>query len=253
MLLAVDCGNTNIACGLFKNKKLGTTFRMATDPRKMAEEYSLLLAHFFSLKGLYTEDVKAAVVASVVPGMNRILDEAIREAFKVEPKFITPDKVKSIKILVAHPGDAGADRYANMVAANELYSAPAMVIDFGTATTFDALSSKSEYLGGAIAPGIEISRDALFEKAARLPKVELTDTKDLIGGSTVAAIRSGILWGTVAMVEGMIVRFKKELGPKTVVIATGGDAKIIASETDMINKVDPHLTLEGLRLIWEGM
>ena len=253
MLLAVDCGNTNIACGLFQNKKISITFRMATDTKKMPEEYSLLFGHFFSLKGIYTEDVKAAVVANVVPAMTRILTEAIKEAFQVEPHFITIDNVKELKIKIDKPDEVGADRYANVVAAQELYKAPALVIDFGTATTFDALSAKGEYLGGAITPGIEISRDALFEKAAKLPKVELADTKELIGGSTVDAIRSGILWGTVSMVEGMITRFKKKLGAEAKVIATGGDAQIIASETKMIDKVDPNLTLEGLRLLWEQM
>ncbi len=251
MLLVIDIGNTNIVTGLFQQERLVATWRMATQAHKTSDEYMVLLASFFSYRGLSARDVQSIVIASVVPPLIPVLEDVCRRYFQQTPLVVGPGIRTGVRILYENPKEVGADRIANALAAHRLHGGPAIVIDFGTATTFDAISRDGDYLGGAIAPGIEISSDALFEHTAKLPRVELTRPKQAIGKNTVASMQSGILFGYVGLVEGMVARIKQELGGSARVLATGGLADVIARESRVIEFVDHHLTLTGLRLMHE--
>ncbi|GFN22858.1 type III pantothenate kinase [Thermanaeromonas sp. C210] len=251
MLLAIDVGNTNIVYGVYRDGKLVCHWRTATDRQKTAEEYSLMWYHFSQFYGLPVGDVQAVALASVVPPLTPILTAAVRELFKVEPLVVGPGVKTGMPIRFDNPREVGADRILNGVAAYELYGGPAIVVDFGTATTFDAISEAGEYVGGAIAPGIGISTEALFYHAAKLPRVELVRPRSVIGKNTVACMQAGIMYGFIGQVEGIVSRMKKELGAGAVVVATGGLAGLIAPETEAIDHLNPWLTLEGLRIVYE--
>ncbi|HEY76512.1 MAG TPA: type III pantothenate kinase [Thermoflexia bacterium] len=251
MLLAIDVGNTNITFGLYQGKTLGPRWRIRTIHDKMPDEYGILLLQLFRHRGHRPEDVTGVAIASVVPPLTPTFVQVCREYLGQDPLVVDAGVRTGVRIRYENPKEVGADRVVDAAAVRALYGVPACVVDFGTATTFDAVSAEGDYLGGAIAPGIGIAAQALFERTAKLPRVELTRPPSAIGRNTVHSIQSGLLFGYVGLVEGMVARFKAELGPETRVIATGGLAEVIAKETDVIDVVDPWLTLHGLRIIYE--
>jgi len=251
MLLAIDIGNTNITFGLYEDDALGPRWRIRTIHEKMPDEYGILMVQLFDHCGHRLDDVTGVAIASVVPPLTQAFREVSRRYLGQDPLVIDAGVRTGVQIRYDDPRQVGADRVVDAAAAKVLYGTPACVVDFGTATTFDAVSADGEYLGGAIAPGIGIAAQALFERTAKLPRVELSRPPSAIGRNTPHAIQSGLLFGYVGLVEGMVPRFKEELGPGTRVIATGGLAQIIASETDVVDVVDPWLTLHGLRIIYE--
>ena len=249
MFLAVDIGNTNITLGLYQGERLGPRWRLATGHDKMPDEYGLLMSALIRHAGYSDADVDSIAIASVVPPLTGLVAEACRRYFQSEPLVIEGTSRTGVRVLYEDPGQVGADRVVDAAAAFRLYGGPACIIDFGTATNFDAISPEGDYLGGAIAPGIGIAAEALFERAAKLPKVDLHRPPSPIGKNMVHSLQSGILFGYVGLVEGMVARFCAELGPATKIIATGGLAEIIARETDVISIIAPWLTLDGLRII----
>lgn len=251
MLLTIDIGNTNITFGLYENEELGPSWRIRTIHEKMPDEYGVLLDQLFRHRGYGPEQVSGVALASVVPPLTPVFEEACQQYLRQTPLVVDAGVRTGVRVRYDNPRDVGADRVADAAAVRALYRLPACVVDFGTATTFDAVSVAGDYLGGAIAPGIGIAARALFERTAKLPRVELTRPPSAIGRNTPHAIQSGLLFGYVGLVEGMVARFTAELGPDTCVIATGGLAEIIARETDVIQIVDPWLTLHGLRIIYE--
>lgn len=251
MLLAIDIGNTNIAVGVFDGERLVATWRLGTDVHKLSDEYAGILSNLLALKDLRFSVVKSAIISSSVPPLVTTFEEMCRDYFHVSPMIVGTGVKTAVRIALDNPREVGPDRVVNVAAAHRLYDGPLIVIDLGTATTFDAVSEDGDYLGGAIAPGIVISAEALFERAARLPRVELATPKRAIGTNSVAAMQSGIIYGYVGLIEGIVARMKKELDEHAKVIATGGLAKIIAEETDVIDALEPDLTLHGLRFIYE--
>jgi type III pantothenate kinase len=251
MLLVIDVGNTNTVLGVFQDKELIGHWRLETKPRQTADEYGILSRNLFALANIEFTVIHDIVIASVVPPLNAVLEQMALKYFKVKPLFVEPGVKTGIAVLYEPPTDVGADRIVNAVAAYEKYGGPAIVVDFGTATTFDAISAKGEYLGGVIAPGPTISSEALFAKTARLPHVEIKAPAKVIGTSTIGSIQSGLYYGYIGLVDGILERMIAELGQKTVVIATGGYASLIGTETLRIQHIDPNLTLEGLFLIYE--
>jgi type III pantothenate kinase len=251
MLLAIDIGNTNITFGLYTGETLGPSWRIRTIHEKMPDEYGILLYQLFQHRGYQPDDVTAVAIASVVPPLTPVFQQVCQDYMGQTPLVVDAGVRTGVRIRYDNPRAVGADRVADAAAVRALYSVPACVVDFGTATTFDALSSDGDYLGGAIAPGIGIAAQALFERTAKLPRVELTRPPSVIGRNTAHSIQSGLLYGYVGLVEGMVARFKASLGPETQVIGTGGLAEVLARETDVIDVVDPWLTLHGLRIIYE--
>ncbi len=250
MLLTIDIGNTNITLGLYQNETLGPRWRLATAHERMPDEYGLHFLGFLTHVGVRPQDLEGICLASVVPPLTGKIVEACRRYLEHDPLVVEAGVRTGVRILYEDPRAVGADRVADAVAVQHLYGGPACVVDFGTATTFDAISADGDYLGGAIAPGIGIAAEALFHRAAKLPRVELRRPPAAIGRNTVHAMQSGLLFGYVGLVEGMVARFRAELGPEMKVIATGGLAELIAQETDVIDIINPWLTLDGLRLIW---
>lgn len=251
MLLAIDAGNTNVTLGVFEGERLRATWRLAPDPNRLADEYAVLMLNLLANENLQGQDVTAAVICSVVPDLEVRLDDVCRRYFGVRPLLVGTGVKTGLRILYDSPRDVGADRVADAVAAVKLYGAPLIVVDLGTGTVFDAISKDGDYVGGAIAPGLGIAAEALFQRAARLYRVELARPELAIGQNTVAAVQSGVIYGYVGLVEGIVARFKAELGGEAKVVATGGWAELIAKETDVIDVVDPNLTLTGLRMIYE--
>ncbi len=251
MLLAIDIGNTNIAFGLFNGAALSFHWRFAAGHWKMRDELGMLLLGFFRRAGISEKDIRAVAMASVVPPLTGEFAEACRVYVGREPYIVDGASRTGIRIRYEDPGQVGADRIADAVAGYKLYGVPVCIIDFGTATTFDAVSAEGDYIGGAIAPGIGISAEALFQCAAKLPKVNFTRPPSAIGKNTVHALQSGLLFGYVGLVEGIVSRFRSELGPSTKVVATGGWAETVANETSIISHIAPWLTLDGLRIIHE--
>lgn len=255
MLLAVDIGNTNLAVGLFDGAELRQTFRAETVRSRTADEYAVLLRQMIHLRDLEPSVVSAGVVASVVPPLTDVLVDAIRQAFAREPLVIGPGVRTGISVLYDHPRDVGADRIVNAVAAHTRFGADGtkgvIVVDFGTATTFDCISPKAEYLGGVIVPGINVSLNALLERADKLTRIEITAPPKVVGRSTPHSLQSGVVHGYAALVDGLIAKLKAELGFPCEVLATGGLAKLIAKYSESLKTVDEHITLEGLRLIFE--
>lgn len=250
MLLTVDVGNTNITLGLYQSETLGPRWRMATAHERMPDEFGLQFLGFLSHVGVSPSDLEGICLASVVPPLTGKIVEACRRYLEHDPLVVEAGVRTGVRILYEDPRAVGADRVADAVAVQHLYGGPACVVDFGTATTFDAISAEGDYLGGAIAPGIGIAAEALFRRAAKLPRIELRRPPSAIGRNTVHAMQSGLLFGYVSLVEGMVARFRAELGPEMKVIATGGLAEIVAQETEVIDIINPWLTLDGLRLIW---
>lgn len=251
MLLMIDIGNTNLALGLYEGQRLGARWRLATDHQRMPDEYGLQILGLLQHGGCSPSQVEGVCMASVVPALTMRLSQASREYLNREPLIVDSEIKTGIQIKYDNPASVGADRIADAVAVLHMYGGPAVVVDFGTATTFDAINADGEYLGGAIAPGIGIASEALFAQTAKLPRVNLLPPPSAIGRNTVHAMQSGLLFGYVAMVEGMVARFRTELGSQIKVIATGGLAELVATQTDVVNHIEPWLTLEGLRLIWE--
>ena len=251
MLLALDIGNTNIILGVFDDGRLKATWRVATGVHRMPDEYAILMLNFFDRQGLAASQIRDAVLCSVVPPLIGVFEEVCRRYLKLSPLVVGAGVKTGVRICMDNPREVGADRIVNAVAAHQLYGRPVIVIDFGTATTFDVVSEEGDYLGGAIAPGIAISTEALFTRTAALPRVELISPKQAIGRNTVAAMQSGIVFGYVGLIEGIVSRIQQELASKAKVVATGGYAGLLAQETPLIEVVNPDLTLIGLRLIHE--
>lgn len=250
-LLVIDIGNTNIVIGVYRGQKLLISWRLSTDAEKMPDEYAILLRDLFAQAGLEASALKGCALSCVVPPLLRPFLEVVKKQFNIQPLVVGPGVRSGVKILTDNPREVGADRIANAVAAAKLHGLPALVIDFGTATTFDAVSKEGDYLGGAIAPGVGIAAESLWRRAAQLPRIDLAFPPAAIGKNTVQAMQSGVLLGYLSMVEGMVERISRELGDKPLVIATGGLAALIAEKTKVIDRVEPNLTLEGLRLIYE--
>ncbi len=249
MLFVIDIGNTNITLGLFDGDGLGSRWRFAAEDEKTSDEYGLLMLSLFRKVGLSASDIHGTAISSVVPPLTGVFTNACRKYLQNEPLVVNGACNTGVTIRYEDAFQLGADRIVDVAAALKLYGGPACVVDFGTATTFDAVSEKGEYLGGAIAPGIGIASDALFQRAAKLPKVELQRPPAAIGRNTAHALQSGMLFGYVGLVEGLVERFRAELGPEMKVIATGGLAELISKETEVISVVAPWLTLEGLKII----
>lgn len=249
MLLAIDVGNTGIAFGVFEGETLRATWHIATDLNKTADEYAVLLLNLLPREGLALSDIDHTILASVVPPLEPIFEELSERYLGTSPLVIGPGVKTGVRICTDNPREVGADLVVNAVAAHRLYGGPVIVIDFGTATTVDAVSKEGDYLGGAIAPGIGISAEALFERASKLPRIELIPPEHAIGRNSVTAMQSGIMFGYVGLIESLVARIRRELGGKPRVVATGGLAKVIAEETKVVDVVNQHLTLIGLRLI----
>jgi type III pantothenate kinase len=250
-LLVLDVGNTNTVVGVFEGKTLRAQWRLTTSHEQTADEYGILIRNLFSLDGLGNNTVTGVMIASVVPPLNAVLEEMSKKYFKLTPLFLGPGIRMGMAIHYENPQEVGADRIANSVAAFEKYGGPCVVVDFGTAITFDVISDKGEYLGGVIAPGIGISSEALFDRAARLPRVEVREPERVIGTNTVASMQSGLFYGSVGMMDGILDRLAAELGQGMKVVATGGQAPLVASSSKYKPVVDSSLTLEGLRIIYE--
>ena len=250
MLLAVDIGNTNIVVGVFNGTDLRATWRIATDVNKMVDEYRVILDNLLPREGLSLADIDAAILSSVVPTLIPVFENVCQRCFKVKPLVVGSGIRTGLRILYDNPRDLGADRIVDAVAAYRQYGGPVIVVDFGTATVFNAVSGNGDYLGGAIAPGVAIAADALFKHTSKLPRVELIRPRSAIGKNTTASIQSGLIFGYVGLVEGVVARFQRELGDGAKVVATGGLADIIARETNVVDIVDPGLTLKGLHIIY---
>lgn len=252
MILVFDVGNTNIVLGAYKEEKLLDFWRVATDTQKTADEYGILIKQLFTHQGYSTEDVEAVVISSVVPPIMYTLEHMTRKYFKREPLVVGPGIKTGMNIKIDNPKEVGADRIVNAVAGYEIYGGPLIIVDFGTATTYCAISKNGEYLGGAISPGVRISMDALYERTAKLPRVELVKPDTVICKNTINGIQSGVIFGYIGQVDYLVRRMKKELGAENAkVIATGGLSKLIASESETIDVVNGLLTLEGLRIIYD--
>ncbi|MCP2520932.1 type III pantothenate kinase [Candidatus Aminicenantes bacterium AC-335-A11] len=251
MLLAIDIGNTNIVFGVFKKKKLITHWRIFTEKNKTADEYGILLMSLFRLSNINPSSITGIIISCVVPPLTGIFTQMSEKYFNLTPLIVAPGIKTGLAILYDNPHEVGADRIVNSVAAYHKYGGPCIVVDFGTATTFDAISAKGEYLGGAIAPGLYISAEALSEKTAKLPRVEIKKPKNVIGKTTVASIQSGLYFGYIGLIEKIIFHMKRELGEQTKVISTGGITDEITRQIKIIDYQDPYLTLEGLRIIYE--
>jgi type III pantothenate kinase len=250
-LFCIDVGNTNVVMGLYAGEELVTHWRIATDHQKMADEYAMLILDLFERAAQDPAAVEGIIIACVVPPLTGIFEKLSQRYFGQAALVVDATVHTGVRIRLDNPNEVGADRVVNVVAAYRRYGGPACVVDLGTGTTFDLLSAEGDYLGGAIAPGIGIAAEALFQRAARLPRVDLVCPPSAIGKNTVQAMQSGLLFGYVGLVEGLVARFRAELGPEMKVIATGGLASLVAAETAVIDAVDPWLTLEGLRLVWE--
>jgi type III pantothenate kinase len=252
MLLAVDIGNTNIHVGLWNGTVWVQSWRARTIAEKMADEYAVLLRNFFAERELGFDDVTGVVMASVVPPLTPTFLELCEQRMGCTPLNVEPGVRTGIRVLVDNPSEVGPDRVVNSAAVQKLYGGPAIVIDLGTATTFDIINADGDYIGGVIATGILLAHDALVSRAARLRKVELTAPPTVIGRNTVHAMQSGLFLGYIAMIEGLVARIKHELNaPGTKVIATGGLSALFTQHTDVIDEIAPNLTLDGLRIIWE--
>jgi type III pantothenate kinase len=251
MLLTIDIGNSKVAFGVFEAEKLRTTLYIATAIHRLADEYASLLFNLLPHHNIEKSDIKEAIMCSVVPPLVPVFQELCQRYLGIPLLIVEPGVKTGVRIRLDNPREVGADRIVNAAAAYRLYGGPAIVIDMGTATTFDVLSKEGDYLGGAIAPGMEIATEALYTRTARLPRIELARPKTAIGKNTVSAMQSGVIFGYTGLVESLVARLTQELGEKAKVIATGGYAEVIAKETEVIEIVNPQLTLFGLQFIHE--
>jgi len=251
MLLVININNTNTMLGLFHNQKWIANWRVASDQAKLPDEYGMLLKSLFDFEGHKWENISGIAIASVVPPLTTTFTEMCRRFLKREPLVVTHEINFGVRVLTDYPAEVGADRILNALATHRLHGSPANVVDFGTATTFDAVSAEGDYLGGAIAPGLGIAAEALFSRTAKLPRIELVAPPAAIGRNTIHCMQSGLVLGYVELIEGLVERIRAELGGHARVIGTGGLATVLAKETKVIEVVDQMLTLEGLRLIYE--
>lgn len=254
MLLTIDVGNTETKLGCFENgaERLVQTWRVTTEPRRTADEYGVFFSQLFATANLRTSEVDAVAIASVVPKLDQTLDEACRRYFDVVPTFFKAHRQQLIPVLTERPGEVGADLVAAALGAREIYGSPLIVISYGTATAFMAISPAGEYLGVAIAPGISISIDALVGRTAKLPQIALEAPGLAIGRDTISALQSGIVYGFVGQTEALVARMRDELGVAARVVATGGLAEVVAKHTRAIDAVNPNLSLLGLRLFHQA-
>lgn len=251
MILTVDVGNTNIVMGVFDGDKLVVNWRISTHHHRTADEYGMLLNNLFSHVQIDLHRIDGTIISSVVPSAVLPLEKMAHKYLHLKPLIIGPGIRTGMNIHYDNPREVGADRIVNGVAAYERYGGPLIVVDFGTATTFDVISAKGDYMGGVIAPGIGIATEALFQRAAKLPRVEMIKPRQVIGKNTISSMQSGIFYGFVGQVDGIINRIKQEVGQEILVVATGGLAELIYGESQQIEKINLLLTLEGLRIIYE--
>lgn len=252
MLLAIDIGNTNIGLGIFRGKELVASWKLLTGSRKTVDEYCIILRELFDSVKIHLESIDGIIICSVVPKVLTILKEVLKRLTDLKPMIVGEDIDSGIKNLYNDPAQVGQDRLVNALSAYRLYGGPLIIVDFGTAITFDLVSGQGEYLGGIIVPGIEISLQALSEKAALLPEVEISRPKALLGKDTVNSMWSGAIYGFSALTDGLVNKLKKEFGQNIRVVATGGAAEIISGYCETIGEVNPQLTLEGLRITYES-
>jgi len=250
MLLAIDAGNSNILLGVFKGDTLLYNWRLLTEVEKTCDEYGILFQNMYRSANLRSEETEAIIISCVIPPLMSTFEELCQKYFHINPLIVGPGVKTGIPIHYDNPREVGADRIVNAVSAYEHYRKSLIVVDFGTATTFDCISARGEYLGGAIAPGIMISSEALFHRASKLPRVELVKPETVIGKNTVASMQSGIVYGYVGLIDGIVNRMKEEMGDTPYVVATGGLAQLIAADSETIDEVDEYLTLQGLRIIY---
>lgn len=252
MLLAVDVGNTNIKLGIFDGEKLRATFHLATHVDHMPDEYAVIILNLLRYQGIEISDIKAGAISCVVPPLLTTFNELFDKYFKIEPLVIAPGVKTGVRMRYGNAREVGGDRISNTVGALSLYKAPIIIVAMGTATVFDTISKDREYLGGAIAPGISIAAEALYSRTAALPRVELICPKKAIGNDTIAAMQSGIIFGYTGLIDGIVTRIQEELGEKATVVATGGYSGIIAKEAKTIDRVNPNLTLIGIKVIYDA-
>ena len=252
MILVIDVGNTNTVLGIYQKQKLLMNWRMETHKDRTSDEIGMLMVQFFQHEKIDEENIEAVVISSVVPPVMYSLEHAIRKYLKLEPLIIGPGVKTGINIKYDNPKEVGADRIVNAVAGHYIYGGPLIIVDFGTATTFCAITEKGEYLGGVICPGIKVSVEALFQKAAKLPRIELIKPDKVIGKNTVNSMQAGVIYGYVGKVDYIVNRMKQEMGGGDIkVIATGGLARMIAKDSSTIDEINSFLTLEGLRIVFE--
>jgi len=251
MLLTIDIGNTNITYGVFDGEELRATWRMATNVNRMADEYAALLLNLLQHKEIKISDLKDITICSVVPPLTTAFTDISKRYFHITPLMIGAGVKTGVRIHFDNPKEVGPDRIANAAAAHHLYTGPVIVVDLGTATTFDTISSEGDWMGGAIAPGIAVASEALFARTASLPRVELAHPEQAIGTNTVSAMQSGIVFGYVGLIENVVAKIQEELGEKVTVVATGGYASLLYNESSVIDAVNPDITLIGMKLIYE--
>lgn len=251
MILVVDVGNTNIILGLYEQKRLLHHWRLSTNRSSTTDEYGMMIYNLFQHAGIELGQVEGVIISSVVPPLMFVLEQLCSKYVKKTPLFVGPGIKTGLNVRYENPREVGADRIANAVAAIELYGAPCIIVDFGTATTFDYIDESGQYVGGAVAPGIEISTEALYQRAAKLPRIELAKPKSVIGRNTVASMQAGIIYGFAGQVDGIVGRIREEYARNAKVIATGEMAQLIARESRTIETVNPLLTLQGLQMIYE--
>lgn len=251
MLLVFDVGNTNVVLGVYQGEELIKHWRLSTQRNQTVDECGITICNLFMHSGIDYHEVKDIIISSVVPPIMPTLEEMARQYFNIEPIIVGPGIKTGMPLLYDNPREIGADRIVNAVAGYELYGGPLIIVDFGTATTFCVISAKGEYMGGAITAGLGIAMESLFQKTAKLPRIELVKPKNVIGRNTVASMQSGLIYGYIGQVDGIVRRIKAEINSDAFVLATGGIADLIAQESEEINHVDPLLTLEGLKILYQ--